>query len=155
MNGLMLSGVKCLPHDSPLDNSLVKRQAKLPCFLAPNRHEIMVMGKKLVGSAQKRTSRAVLQHGSIPVTRAFRLLPRYLQLTIEERSRQEELLEQKTICIREINPALLQKDLIGSLVKGFCDTLGLQSIAGSWSVPEIQAIEAIAGTADFIAKWQT
>ncbi|MFA6694144.1 MAG: lipoate--protein ligase family protein [Bacillota bacterium] len=35
------------------------------CFLAPARHEIMLQGKKIVGSAQRRKAKSVLQHGSI------------------------------------------------------------------------------------------
>ena len=35
------------------------------CFLYPNEHEIMVNGKKIVGSAQKRGKNALLQQGSI------------------------------------------------------------------------------------------
>jgi len=37
------------------------------CALFPASHEILVEGKKLVGSAQKRLRRSFLQHGSIPV----------------------------------------------------------------------------------------
>jgi lipoate-protein ligase A len=41
--------------------------ASLPCFTAPARDEILVDGRKLIGSAQRRTKSAVLQHGSILV----------------------------------------------------------------------------------------
>jgi lipoyl(octanoyl) transferase len=36
-----------------------------PCFDLPSEHEIVVEGRKLVGSAQVRRGRALLQHGSI------------------------------------------------------------------------------------------
>ena len=51
-------------QDSSMVFDQTKRDIKLPCFLAPNRDEIMIKGKKLIGSAQKRTAGAVLQHGS-------------------------------------------------------------------------------------------
>ncbi|MBI5287034.1 MAG: lipoate--protein ligase family protein, partial [Deltaproteobacteria bacterium] len=35
------------------------------CFHTPSRFEVVVEGKKLIGSAQKRSSNAFLQHGSI------------------------------------------------------------------------------------------
>lgn len=35
------------------------------CFSSPSRYEIAVNGKKIIGSAQRRLSRAFLQHGSI------------------------------------------------------------------------------------------
>ncbi len=155
MKGLSFSGIECRPHDSPLDNSLAKSQAKLPCFLAPNRHEIMVMGKKLVGSAQKRTASAVLQHGSLPLTSAFRRLPDYLQLTSEERRRQKELLDNKTICIGEIEQSVSDTGLADSLVKGFCDILSLTIRPTSWLDEEVDAIEALAASPEFITKWQT
>jgi lipoate-protein ligase A len=85
MNGLEKAGIRCGAHDSPLDSHISRMSARLPCFLSPNRHEIMVEGRKLLGSAQKRSAKAVLQHGSIPLTPAFRLLPDYLVLSAEER----------------------------------------------------------------------
>lgn len=35
------------------------------CFHSPSRHEVLVSGKKLVGSAQRRLKNAFVQHGSI------------------------------------------------------------------------------------------
>lgn len=37
----------------------------LPCFAEPNVGELVVEGRKLVGSAQRRDARALLQHGAI------------------------------------------------------------------------------------------
>ena len=39
-----------------------------PCFLSPSRYELMVDGRKIVGSAQRRVRRSFLQHGSMPIT---------------------------------------------------------------------------------------
>src|SRR5262245_15072138 len=39
-----------------------------PCFLSPSRYELMVGGRKIVGSAQRRIRRSFLQHGSMPIT---------------------------------------------------------------------------------------
>jgi lipoate-protein ligase A len=38
-----------------------------PCFSSPTRHELMVQGRKLAGSAQRRLKKSFLQHGSIPL----------------------------------------------------------------------------------------
>ena len=81
MGGLNDVGIQCVSCDSTNALRETKREMKLPCFLAPNRNEIMVDGKKLVGSAQKRTAEAILQHGSIPLTSAYRNLPDYLKLS--------------------------------------------------------------------------
>jgi lipoate-protein ligase A len=39
-----------------------------PCFISPSRYELMVDGRKVVGSAQRRIRRSFLQHGSMPIT---------------------------------------------------------------------------------------
>jgi lipoate-protein ligase A len=46
----------------------------MPCFALPARDEIEIGGKKIIGSAQKRTGAAFLQHGSIPLEKDDRLL---------------------------------------------------------------------------------
>src|SRR6516165_7356800 len=40
----------------------------LPCFLSTSRYELMVSGRKIVGSAQRRVRHSFLQHGSMPIT---------------------------------------------------------------------------------------
>jgi lipoate-protein ligase A len=42
--------------------------ADLPCFMSPSRYELMVDGRKVVGSAQRRVRDTFLQHGSMPIT---------------------------------------------------------------------------------------
>ncbi len=45
---------------------LVEKDAKAPsCFASPSWYEIVVKGRKIVGSAQRRVGGAFLQHGSI------------------------------------------------------------------------------------------
>ena len=46
----------------------------MPCFALPARDEIEIGGKKIIGSAQKRTGAAFLQHGSIPLEKDEGLL---------------------------------------------------------------------------------
>jgi lipoate-protein ligase A len=46
--------------------ALIKKNAKDPaCFSSPSWYEILVHGRKIIGSAQRRLSGAFLQHGSI------------------------------------------------------------------------------------------
>lgn len=52
-----------------VDEDSVKEYAKNPCcFATRTRHEISVMGRKVVGSAQRRSKKAALQHGSVILT---------------------------------------------------------------------------------------
>jgi lipoate-protein ligase A len=64
MMGFEKMGLRSCLADAPPD-SYVK--GNLPCFSFPARNEIEIDGKKIVGSAQKRTGLKFIQHGSIPL----------------------------------------------------------------------------------------
>jgi lipoate-protein ligase A len=49
-------------------------RSHLPCFAYPARNEVEVRGKKVIGSAQKRSGSCFLQHGSIPLVTQAELL---------------------------------------------------------------------------------
>jgi lipoate-protein ligase A len=71
MKGFEKMGLRSNLADAPPD-SYVK--GNLPCFSFPARNEIEINGKKIVGSAQKRTGLKFIQHGSIPLERDQGLL---------------------------------------------------------------------------------
>lgn len=52
-----------------------------PCFLSAARYELMVEGKKVVGSAQRRVRNSFLQHGSMPITCNREVLARATRFT--------------------------------------------------------------------------
>jgi lipoate-protein ligase A len=56
------------------------------CFAALSRYELSVAGKKMVGSAQKRAQRALLQHGSIPLWMDRQRLFQCLRVPPEDRA---------------------------------------------------------------------
>lgn len=71
MRGLELFGLApSLAETSP--EAYVK--GTMPCFAFPARDEVEVGGRKIIGSAQKRTGAAFLQHGSIPLESDAELL---------------------------------------------------------------------------------
>jgi lipoate-protein ligase A len=123
IRGFSLAGIECEAHDSLLDRNAIRRDVALPCFLSPNRDELMVAGRKLVGSAQKRTAQAVLQHGSIPLGPAFRDLPRYQRMSEKEQDTLVRLLERKCTCVAEKCPAVTTIRLVESLIAGFREEL--------------------------------
>lgn len=143
MRGLSIAGIKAEAQSSFADYAASRRRLKLPCFLSANRHEIMVQGKKLIGSAQKRTAAAVLQHGSIPVDGSFRRLPDYLSLTDSERALQRRLLEEKCICLQEILPVIDNGSILNCLQQGFALTLRAAMNEIPWSREELQEIEGM------------
>jgi len=155
MAGLTHAGIACTVMDSFDRMRETKREIKLPCFLAPNREEIMVQGRKLVGSAQKRTAAAVLQHGSIPVDDAYRKLPDYVRLSEIQRAMQKQLLASKSICLKEIDPQLTSTDLRKALMTGFTAVLPFEAERRSWSAEDLETIEALTKNKEFRDTWMT
>ena len=73
------------------------------CFTASARHELQVEGRKLVGSAQRRTRNVLLQHGSLPLSSRHKELCRLMALP--EGDAFEEIrdeMERKTTSLEEI-----------------------------------------------------
>jgi len=69
-----------------------------PCFLSPSRYELIAGGRKIAGSAQRRTRRSFLQHGSMPITCNFEVLARATRLA------QASWLEQEMAGLAEFLP---------------------------------------------------
>jgi lipoate-protein ligase A len=46
----------------------------MPCFAFPARGEVEIGGRKIIGSAQKRTGASFIQHGSVPIDKDETLL---------------------------------------------------------------------------------
>ena len=153
--GLADCGIAVTSHEqaSPLIKSA--RTVKLPCFLAPNRNEIMVKGRKLIGSAQYRSSEAVLQHGSLPLGTAYRRLPYYMPLSADEQRAQEDLLARKSIALGEIDSSLSPTRLITAFEKGFVKVLGCPGVRADWTDVESEAIRRFADSPEFRQRWMT
>lgn len=87
-------------------STLHETRAKGPpvtCFTASARHELQVKGRKLVGSAQRRTHDVLLQHGSIPLTGRHKEIVRLIACAdgSTERVALEEM-ERKTVSLQEV-----------------------------------------------------
>jgi lipoate-protein ligase A len=80
MRGLEKMGIK-----SSLAASTPSSYARglLPCFSHPAQNEIEIDGKKIIGSAQKRTGDKFIQHGSIPLKKDENLLKSISKLSRE------------------------------------------------------------------------
>ncbi len=75
------------------------------CFTATGRYEITVHGRKLAGSAQRRSRGRVLQHGSILLGPGHRRLP--LLMPAHDHERRDtiaRLLRERTISVSELIP---------------------------------------------------
>ena len=73
------------------------------CFTASARHELQVAGRKLVGSAQRRSRNVLLQHGSLPLSARHKELCRLMALPEGEGFEQiRDEMERKTTSLEEI-----------------------------------------------------
>ena len=99
-----------------------------PCFSSTSQYEITLRGKKLVGSAQRRMGKMILQHGSLLIG------PEHKQVIALMAPGHERLktayakqLESKTISLEEAgHTGICFEKLAVGIRKGFSDVLGIE-----------------------------
>ena len=128
-----------------LNPELEKRDRKLnvsspsPCFLVPTQKEILVGGKKVIGSAQKRGLSAFLQHGSIPIRMDYELLAK----ATRNRAEDIESYREHFTSLGEFLPSLTEDQLEEALKKGFEEAFGGQWTESPLSPEELSEAEKI------------
>jgi lipoyl(octanoyl) transferase len=96
---------------------LVKKDQKNPaCFSSPSWYELVVNGRKIVGSAQRRLSGAFLQHGSILMD---------YDPELEARVIPGGGSDAVTSIKRELGRDIPLEDVKQAVVKGFSEALGI------------------------------
>jgi lipoate-protein ligase A len=115
------------------------------CFDAPSSYEITVDGKKLVGSAQVRKKRVVLQHGSLPLEGDIAHIFDFLKVPSEER--REELKQELRVRATSLELALGYnvpfEEVVRHLAAGFAQALNLWLIPGQLSEHELVLAEKL------------
>ena len=134
LKGLALMGVSArLAETSP--PAYVR--GTMPCFAFPARDEIEIGGRKIVGSAQKRTGPLFLQHGSIPLDKDEALLAAV--------SRPGETAE--SLGMTSISEALGRPvdfdAAVGPLVQGFADHFGIGFERLTLTAADREAVRAL------------
>jgi len=113
------------------------KQGALPCFSYPGRDELQVAGRKIVGSAQKRTGNKFLQHGSIPLEHNEALLRSVTRLPEEgERMRMTSLSEL-------LGRPVSFEWAVERLLEGFVEFLGVQFERQSFTPEEREAVRRL------------
>jgi len=116
------------------------------CFAALSRYELSATGRKLVGSAQKRGRRSLLQHGSIPLSMDRQRLFACLRVPA---GRREQLLGEayaSMAAVNEVAPAPLDAAALQrALRQGFVEWLtgGAGMSAGGLSAAERGLVEKL------------
>jgi lipoyl(octanoyl) transferase len=80
LNALGVPAALAAGGGNPLPGPPGRGAAAAPCFASTARHEVTLGGRKLVGSAQRRTARALLQQGSVLIGEGHVRLADYLRL---------------------------------------------------------------------------
>jgi len=96
------------------------------CFDTPSRYEITWQGKKLIGSAQLRRKKIVLQHGSLPLQGDLNRILEVLAFSEEERALQAALLPQRATTVEKALGKRLPFDAVAAaMAQGFAQQLNL------------------------------
>jgi len=118
------------------------------CFDRPSAHEILLGGRKLVGSAQVRRATAILQHGSILIEPRIDRLLACLRLP----DRPETRIEDGVAGLAEVgdfDPMMVA----GALADAFAEEFGVQLARGRLSPDERRAAGALAASKFGAIAW--
>ncbi len=109
-----------------------ERDLSAVCFAAPAPVELTIQKKKIIGSAQMRTKKSLLQHGSIPLSIDFEALAAVLRISDPLALR---LLRQKAVGLGEFRE-LSQEELRAALLTGFEERFGQRFAPSSLNADE-------------------
>ena len=107
------------------------------CFDVPSHHEVMALGRKLVGSAQVRRKGVVLQHGALPLMGDVSRLVDVLALDEPSRASLRAKLRWRAIALDEALGGPVSFDQVAAaLQEGFARALNLVLEPGELSADE-------------------
>jgi lipoate-protein ligase A len=96
------------------------------CFDTPSRYEITWQGKKLIGSAQLRRKKMVLQHGTLPLYGDLNRIIETLNFSPEEREQQRQLLPKRAVTLEQaLGRTLSFNEVSEALAQGFAEQFNL------------------------------
>jgi lipoate-protein ligase A len=120
------------------------KEASAACFAAPALVELTVQGKKIIGSAQVRTKRSLLQHGSIPITIDFEAWEALMKISASA-------LRRKAISVSEaLGQELSIDELKRALIEGFQEYFGVECVPGELTPAEHALAQKL-----FVEKYAT
>ncbi len=141
MAGLRLLGAT--PEMNPVVPGGV-HNASAACFEVPSAFEIVVSGRKLIGSAQARPAGRVLQHGSLPLVGDIARVARYLAYEREdERAALAQHLRQRaTTASDALGRAVGYDEAAEAMARGFAAALNLTFEPGEPTAAELAVAQS-------------
>ena len=114
------------------------------CFEVPSAYEIVVGGRKLIGSAQTRSGGRVLQHGSLPLAGDIARVVDYLWFqTEDDRAALRAHLSERATTLRDVlGREAAFEEVAAAMTRGFAAALHLTLTPGEPSEAELAAAEA-------------
>ncbi|MBN8706807.1 MAG: lipoate--protein ligase family protein [Bacteroidetes bacterium] len=127
-------------HHNDDFKSVYQNLPSVPCFISSAKSELMLNGKKLVGSAQRIYGPVLLQHGSILLDKSHLDIVKYLSFSkSEDADSLLDLLNQKSTSIAQENLSFSVSTFISDLKKILPEKLGIEFSPGNL-VPEEQEL---------------
>lgn len=133
----LLAGLKRLgieadlaPSNIPATPSGAPKPAA--CFAAPSQHEIMVGGRKIIGSAQRRQGKVLLQHGSLLLDLDVNRLMSLLRFASpDEREQLSVRVSRESVGLNELKgQAMSYAAVAAALAAGFAEALSINLVPG-------------------------
>ncbi len=134
-NGLQRFGI-----DVDLSRGRVGSGHRAACFASTSRSEITIGGRKLVGSAQRRISGALLQHGSLLVGGAHLLLAQIVE------GESVESITASAIHLDEVSPSVDLNLLAERVAEGFAQQFASDLVLTELSDGELIRAEELERT---------
>ncbi len=133
--GLRLLGI---PADEAPGTNRAGPNASAACFEVPSAYEICVNGYKLIGSAQYRAGRMVLQHGTLPLRGDLARVVDCLALPDEStRARLREALRERALTLElALGRVISLAEATQAMAEGFARALNLRLEPGAISPVE-------------------
>lgn len=125
------------------------------CFDSPAFYELVVKGRKAVGSAQTRKYGMILQHGSIIRELDVDALFAVLNFASDEiRERMKEIFKRKACSLEEVTGRkLTDQEIIESVTAGFSEGFGVSLVDGELTEHEITLAKELLKTKYGTEEW--
>jgi lipoate-protein ligase A len=146
LTGIKKLGVPANFEKRPIDlHDHYKKVVSISCFSASARHEVVVDGKKLIGSAQRRLPGKILQHGSILLGSAHLTLPELIKKSDDQiRKRMKIELKNRTVSLCQcLGREISFKDVAESIKKGMEEALSIRFVDGELTIQERKSSERL------------
>jgi len=143
----LIAGLRLLGADAEMNPVIPggAQNTSAACFEVPSAYEIIVGGRKLIGSAQTRPAGRVLQHGSLPLYGDIARVARYLTFTSqqERQALATHLRERATTLSGALGHPVSFAEAAQVMARGFADALNVELAPDELTTEELAAAREI------------